>query len=240
MDDLPGKKPSDNQGMSFDILTVLGHDLKSPVNAVESYLDILRNRVLGDELDPYMTILENAVARLHLMRELVTDVVDWARLQQPDASRALTPLDVSGTVRAALDGYAKEAQARNIAVTADIEDGLSMTAAAREIDLLLRNLISNAIKYNKDNGSVHVSLKRDGPHIALNVTDTGIGLSREEQARRFEEFVRIRNSRTQDIRGTGLGLAIVKKLVELYRGAVSVQSEPDAGSTFSLMLSPGE
>jgi signal transduction histidine kinase len=240
MEDQPEKRQSTDQGISIDIFTVMGHDLKSPLNAVESYLEIMRNRVLGDVLDPYMPILENSVARLHQMRELITDVVDWAGIQQPSSSRFLTALDISKTARAIMDGYVKEAQTRNIAISTDIEDGLSMKAVAREVELIFRHLISNAIKYNKENGSVSLTIKKADSHIAVKVTDTGIGLSAEEQARLFGEFVRIKNNKTQDIRGTGLGLAIVKKLVDLYQGTVSVESEPDNGSIFSLILFPGE
>ena len=93
MDDLPEKKQSTDQGPTIDIFTVLGHDLKSPLNAVESYLEILRNKVLGDGLDPYMQILENSITRLHQMRELITDVVDWSKIQQPSSFRPLTILD---------------------------------------------------------------------------------------------------------------------------------------------------
>jgi two-component system, sensor histidine kinase and response regulator len=240
MEDQPGKSPSADQGISMDIFTVMSHDLKSPLNAVESYLEILRNKVLGDGLDPYMPILENSVARLHQMRELITDVVDWSKIQQSSPFRALTTLDVSKTARAILDGYVKEAQERNIIISADIEDGLFMKTAAREIELIFRHLISNAIRYNKDNGSIILTIKKADSHIAAKVADTGIGLSSEDQARLFQEFVRIKNSKTQDIRGTGLGLAIVKKLLDLYQGTVSVESEPDIGSTFSLILFPGE
>ena len=237
MEDQPGKSPSADQGISIDIFTVLGHDLKSPLNAVESYLEIIRDRVLGDALDPYMPILENSVARLHQMRELITDVVDWSKIQQPSSSRPFTTLDVSKMARAIMDGYVKEAQERNIIISADIEDGLFMKAVAREIELIFRHLISNAIRYNKDNGSITLTIKKEDSHIAVKMTDKGIGLSAEEQARLFGEFVRIKNSKTQDIRGTGLGLAIVKKLVELYQGTVSVESEPDGGTTFFLLLS---
>ena len=237
MDDLPEKRPPADKGISFDIFTVLGHDLKSPLNAVESYLEIMRNRVLGDVVDPYLPILENSVARLHQMRELITDVVDWSKIQQPSSSRPFNTLDVSKMARAIMDGYVKEAQERNIIISADIEDGLFMKAVAREIELIFRHLISNAIRYNKDNGSITLTIKKEDSHIAVKMTDTGIGLSAEEQARLFGEFVRIKNSKTQDIRGTGLGLAIVKKLVELYQGTVSIESEPDRGTTFFLLLS---
>jgi signal transduction histidine kinase len=240
MQDQPGKRPSADQGISIDIFTVMGHDLKSPLNAVESYLEILRNKVLGEGLDPYMPILENSVARLDQMRELITDVMDWSKIQQTSSSRSLTTLDVSKITRTTLDGYVKEAQGRNIAISADIEDGLSIKAVAREIELIFRHLISNAIRYNKDNGFITLTIKKTDSHIAVKVADTGIGIDAGDQARLFQEFVRIKNIKTQDIRGTGLGLAIVKKLVELYQGKVSVESEPDIGSTFSLILFPGE
>lgn len=236
MDAHQGKGQSTDKGMSFDIFTVLGHDLKSPLNAVEAYLEIILGRVLGDSLDSYMPILEKSVARLHHMRELITDVVDWSRMQQPSPTRSLTTLDVSKITRSILDGYEKEAQGRNITVSADIEDNLTMKAAAREIELIVWHLMDNAVKYNRDNGSVSVTMKRAGPHIILNVADTGIGMNAQEQARLFGEFVRIKNSKTQDIRGTGLGLAIIKKLSELYQGTVSVESEPDRGTTFSLII----
>ncbi len=71
------------------------------------------------------------------------------------------------------------------------------------------------------------------------MSDTGIGMTPEEQARLFQEFVRIKNSRTHDIKGTGLGLAIVKKLLDPYRGTISVESEPDKGTSFSLVLFSG-
>jgi two-component system phosphate regulon sensor histidine kinase PhoR len=239
MDDHPGVRQSSDKRVSIDIFTVLGHDLKSPLSAVESYLEIILNRVLGDGLDPYMPILENSIARLHQMRELITDVVDWSKIQQPSSSRSLSAMDASKTVRRILDGYVKEAQGRNITVSADIEDGLTMKAASNEIELIVRHLVDNAIKYNRDNGSVRITLKRAGPNIALNVADTGIGMTAEEQARLFVEFVRIKNSQTQDIKGTGLGLAIMKKLIALYQGTVSVESEPNIGTTFSVILACG-
>jgi len=179
------------------IFTVLGHDLKSPLNAVESYLDIMRDRALGDALDPYMPILENAIARLHQMRELITDVVDWSRIQAPSPSRELITLDVSKTAHAVLDRFMEEARARGITITADIEEGLTIEAAAGDIDLALKHLIDNALHYNHDGGSISVAIQRAGPSITVVVADTGIGMTVEEQSCLFQEFVRIRNDKTR-------------------------------------------
>jgi signal transduction histidine kinase len=237
MDPHQDEKTQEGKGAVIDIFTVLGHDLKSPLNAVESYLELIRDKVLGDEVDAYMTILGNSIARLHLMRELVTDVVDWSRVQGTASPRILVELDISRIVRSMLDRYTKEAKARGIAMSAKIEDGLTMKAVPREIELILGHLLDNAIKYNRDNGNIRATMKKAGNGIALTVSDTGIGLSRDEQGLLFQAFMRIRNSRTQDIRGTGLGLAIVKQLIDLYKGTIQVESEPDKGTTFLIVLS---
>lgn len=148
-------------------------------------------------------------------------------------------LDISKTAWLILDGYMNEAQSRNISISADIENGITMKTEAGEIELMVRHLMDNALRYNRDNGSVCVTIKRAGPHIILSVADTGIGMNDEELSRLFGEFIRIKNSKTQDIRGTGLGLAIIKKISELYQGTVPVQSEPDRETTFSVSLACG-
>ncbi len=220
----------------FDILTVLGHDLKSPLNAVEAYLELLRGRVLGDTIDSYSEILDNSIARLHHMRTLITDVVDWSRLDSQSGTRQLARVDMSKTARAMVEGFVNEAYAANITILADIEDGLFMDAVPKEMELMVHHLMDNAVKYNRQNGTVRVTMKREGAQISLKVADTGIGMTAEDQDRLFQEFSRVKNSRTQDIRGTGLGLAIIKRILALYQGTVSVQSEPDKGTTFSVAL----
>lgn len=237
MDDYPDEKKPADKAEQIDLYTVLGHDLKSPLNAVESYLDIMQGKILGEDIDSYMPILTNCFARLQQMRELITDVVDYSRLQSPSASRRLIAVDLSKIAHAVLNTFSAQAQERNITMTPEIEDAVTIEADAKEIELIIKHLVGNAIKYNTEGGSVHVTIKRSGPSIELRVSDTGIGISEEDRQRLFQAFVRIKNKDTQDIRGTGLGLSIVKKLVELYQGSISVKSEPGKGTTFSAVLS---
>lgn len=239
MDARPEEKTSGERGEPFDLLTVLGHDLKSPLNAVESYLKIMSTGMLGDKLDPYLPIVESSIARLHQMRELITDVIDWSRIQTP-LSRTLVALDVSKAAHVALNRCREEAEKSGITLSSHIQESLTMKAATGEIDLVLHHLISNAVRYNREGGKIDFTMKKSGPQIVLSVSDTGIGMNGDEQARIFQEFVRIKNRKTQGVRGTGLGLAIVRKLVDLYRGTVSVQSEEYKGTTFSLTLSCGD
>jgi len=236
MNDQPQGKKSEAEGTSFDIFTILSHDLTSPLNAVESYMDIMINKTLGETLEPYMPILDKCVARLHHMRELISDIADWSRIQSPSSVRTFTEIDISKTAYAVLDLYQQGAQVRNISISTVIEDALTMTAVGREIELIFRHLIANAIKYNRDGGSITISIKKADAHINVKVADTGIGMTAEEQARLFQAFVRIKNNKTQGITGTGLGLAIIKSLIERYGGEILVESKFGKGTTFSLTL----
>jgi signal transduction histidine kinase len=100
----------------------------------------------------------------------------------------------------------------------------------------MNNLVSNAVKYNRDQGRVDVTVETENDSVFISVSDTGIGISEEEREKLFEDFSRIKNKKTKNILGSGLGLSIVKKLVNLYNGSIDVQSKPDEGSTFSITL----
>jgi len=113
---------------------------------------------------------------------------------------------------------------------------VEMTADRSEIEMILNNLLSNAVKYNRPGGRVDVTLAKREGEVSIAVADTGIGISAEETSRLFAEFVRIRNAKTADILGSGLGLSIVKKLAQLYDGRATVASQPEEGSTFTVVL----
>ena len=111
-----------------------------------------------------------------------------------------------------------------------------LSADRSELEIMVNNLVTNAVKYNRDNGRVDVTCSVDGEDTLIAVADTGIGMTAEETGRLFQEFVRIKNRKTKNILGSGLGLSTVKKLAALYSGSVSVDSEPDVGTTFTVRL----
>ena len=98
------------------------------------------------------------------------------------------------------------------------------------------NLVSNAVKYNKAGGKVTITLDCNESEFSLSVADTGIGMNGDERDMLFEEFSRIRNDKTRNISGSGLGLSIVKKVVDLYHGVINVESSPDKGSVFTVII----
>ncbi len=220
----------------FEFLSVLAHELKAPLGAVESYLRIMKDRVLGPLVSDYEAQLDRALLRIEGMRKMILDLLDLTRIESGEKRRELRPLDLVEVARTALDIYASEAAARRITLSLHATEPIGITADRGEIEIILNNLISNAIKYNRPDGRVDVELRKEGGWVVVRVRDTGIGMTQAETAKLFREFVRIKNERTAAIPGSGLGLSIVKKLALLYGGDVSVRSQPDMGSEFTVTL----
>ncbi len=220
----------------FEFIRVLGHELKAPLGAVEGYLDLMKAKTLGDNLESYMQFIERSSIRLQQMRKLIVDLLDMTRLESGKKSRALAPVDLRKAAESAIELATPAANARNIRISLEAPAALNLMADAGEIDMMLNNLISNAVKYNRDDGKVMVRLVHTADKITVQVADTGIGMSAEEQQKLFKEFSRIKNAKTANILGSGLGLSILKRLAELYEGDISVESEPDKGTTFTLTI----
>ncbi len=225
-----------NRRARFEFIRVLGHELKAPLAAVSSYLYLLRDHTLGDSVAAYGSAVSRSLARLDQMRKLIVDLLDMTRLESGQKQRTIETVDLVAAVTDALDVVREEAGRRGIALRVEAPDHVPFHADRGEMDMVLNNLISNAVKYNRDGGSVTVTLEADAGGVRMRVTDTGIGMTAEEVARLFGEFVRIKNSQTRDVLGSGLGLSILKKLAQLYGGDVTVESTPGVGSTFSVLL----
>jgi len=221
----------------FEFIRVLGHELKSPLAAVEGYLDIMQTHVLGDEIGPYDTMVERSLMRIEGMRKLILDLLDLTRIESGKKERALAVVDLEERVDAALELVRTEAQRRDISLIFERAGAVQLEADTGELDIILNNLISNAVKYNRDGGSVTVEVEDGEGQVSVSVADTGIGMTPEESERLFREFARIKNEKTKNILGSGLGLSIVKKIVALYDGDVTVESAADVGTTFTVTLS---
>jgi two-component system, sensor histidine kinase and response regulator len=226
----------ERQRVRFQFLSVLAHELKAPLAAIEGYLHIMRDRSAGAEPAVYDQMVDRCLFRAEGMRKLILDLLDLTRIESGLKKRELADVDFAAALRHAAETVMPEAARRNIAVAIHCPDSLPMRADRGELEIILNNLLSNAVKYNRVGGRVDASATADGETLALEVADTGIGLSGEEIERLFQDFVRIRNERTREILGSGLGLSIVKKLAGLYGGDASVKSEAGKGSTFRVTL----
>jgi len=229
------KMNEEGKQIRFQFLSVLSHELKSPINAIEGYLRIMQEKQVGENIDDYQRMIARSMERLNGMRGLIMDLLDLTKLE-PGKKRNLKNIDISEIAKICVNTMEPLAIQKNIKIFVDIDHEIYFPADNTEMEIIFNNLISNAVKYNKDNGEVHVSLKNNINSIKILVEDTGIGMSDDEISKLFHEFVRIKNVKTKNITGSGLGLSIVKKLVDVYDGNVMVSSVPDKGSKFEIEL----
>jgi len=230
------KLAEEKRRVRFEFVRVLAHELKSPLGAIEGYLNICVSPEVRVSEEKRREMIARSIERLAGMRQLITDLLDLTRIESGEKKRELVAVDLAAVAREAVENVLPQAAARGITVNLDCPAPLEVRADRGELAIIVNNLVSNAVKYNRDGGRVDARIRRTPEGVEIAVADTGIGMTAEEAGRLFKEFSRIRNARTSGIDGSGLGLSIVRKLAELYRGEASVRSVPGEGSTFTVLL----
>jgi two-component system, sensor histidine kinase and response regulator len=220
----------------FQFLSVLAHELKAPLAAIEGYLYVLRDRTTSDDPAAYDRVVARSLIRIEGMRKLIFDLLDLTRIESGQKKREFGPVDLAQCVRACIETVLPAAKERNIEVELLTPGPFPLTCDKGEIEIVLNNLLSNAVKYNREDGRVDVRVEDCGRQLALCVADTGIGMTPAECDRLFGEFVRIKNERTRNIQGSGLGLSIVRRIARQYGGDAVVTSERGVGTTFTVTL----
>ena len=228
----------ESKQVRFQFLSVLSHELKSPINAIEGYLRIMQDKQVGTDLNDYEQMIERSLERIRGMRSLIMDMLDLTKLENGKKKREITKVDIVQIAQIAIDTINPLAAQKNVKVFLDSnQSNIYMNADANEMEIIFNNLISNAVKYNKTNGTVEIKIATDDNKVSIAVSDTGIGMSEDDIAKLFQDFSRIKNEKTKGISGSGLGLSILKKTVEdFYHGTVTVKSTPDVGSTFTVEI----
>jgi signal transduction histidine kinase len=220
----------------FQFLTVLSHELKAPLNAIEGYLKMMQEKQAGNDIDSYMDFIDRSLARIQSMRSLIMDLLDLTHIESGKRQRTLREIDLTLVARSAIETMTPLAIQRDVTLTLQTTDPVIMLADSDDMEILLNNLISNAVKYNKPGGWVNCSITKSGLEVKLIVSDSGIGIEPEDIPKLFQEFTRIKNPQSKNVTGSGLGLSIVKRVADLYGAKIDVQSEPGVGSTFTIVF----
>ena len=146
----------------FQFLSVLSHELKSPINAVEGYLKIMKEKQVGDNIDDYEVMIDRSIERLKAMRTLILDLLDLTKIESGKRMREIKRIDLYEIAKTVIHTVEPMAIQRNIQLHLDAEENLIIKADAYEMEVVLNNLVSNAVKYNKDDGEVFVSIVKEG------------------------------------------------------------------------------
>ena len=223
-------------------IRMMVHELRSPLGSVKGVLEVLEDKSLGDELAPYLSMVERADARIDGLTGLISDLLSLSRIEQTSKDGDVELVDIAPFVDETLDVQREAMAARGIGADVALADDLpQVLIAPDDLRLVVSNLVGNAVKYNRDGGSITVTAAvvsgaGDGDWLRLDVADTGLGIKEENLERIFTEFFREKRPETRELEGNGLGLAIVKRLVERAGGRLVVSSAEGEGSTFSVLL----
>jgi two-component system, sensor histidine kinase and response regulator len=218
------------------LMLKVAHELRAPVAAVQSYINlILGGYVPQDEVH---STLGRVQIRLQELLDLIADLVELARLKEPGkfSQVDVKPQDMAEILREVCELLAEQAHEKDQELQVNIDDPPAIMANREHMRQIWTNLISNAIKYTPEGGSVTVTLQPAEECLIGKVADTGIGIAEDEIPHIFDEFYRSEKAKATGEIGTGLGLAIVKQLVDAYGGEISVCSEPEQGSCFTFVL----
>lgn len=232
------KMNKEGRQIRFQFLSVLSHEMKTPLNAIEGYLRMMQDRQAGNDLQDYEKIIERSLLRVKGMRNLIMDLLDLTKIESGKKKRAVVPVNLTEIAKLSIDTMGPVSIQKDVKIYLRSPERVMFEADKEEIEIIFNNLLSNAIKYNIEGGKVDFIIEEMGGKIMVIIKDTGIGMGEDEIPRLFDEFVRIKNEQTKNITGSGLGLSIVKKLIRLYNGEIKVESKPGEGSTFTLEL-PG-
>ena len=223
-----------------DLLAEIMHELKTPMMAIRSASELLtRPDLPGDKQRPLIEMIQRESVRLSNMTK---DFLDFARLESGRARIAHEPVDISVLVHEIVSIQQPQASTRGIeidlAIAEDVPRPTDDPMVEGDYDRLkqvLLNLVSNAIKYNRENGRITLSVKRREKCLTISVRDTGRGIALEDQEHLFERFYRIPGSENQS-EGSGLGLSIAQKIAEEHDGRIEVESVLGEGTTFTIVL----
>ncbi|HMG33322.1 MAG TPA: ATP-binding protein [Blastocatellia bacterium] len=219
-----------------EFLATVSHELRSPLNAILGWVQLLRDGNLDERAAA--RALETVERSARAQARIINDLLDVSRIITGKLRLNICPIDVTRIVDAAVEAVRPAARAKEIELQVDRPDGATIISGDPDrVQQIVWNLISNAIKFTPNRGSVRVSLTRANSHVHIEVSDTGVGIARAFLPYVFDRFRQADGSSTRKQGGLGLGLAIVRHLTELHGGSVEVESAGEGkGATFTVRL----
>jgi signal transduction histidine kinase len=219
-----------------DFMAEMVHELRNPLQSLKSSATLLQRRALPeDKRAETLTMMESEIERLV---KLTTEYLDIARLESGRTTLQIAEVPLDALVTECVQQVQPQAVERQIDVGISL-NALTVRADRGKVKQVLLNLLTNAVKYNRPFGRIHISLvpieEADTHYGQVSVTDTGYGISKENQRNMFQKFYRVPDT-AQTTQGTGLGLAIARHIIEAHGGAIWLESEVDKGSTFYFTL----
>lgn len=219
-----------------EFVSAVSHELRTPLAAIKGYAALLRGGQFGALAPAQADRLGRIEKHTDLLTQLINNLLDIARIESGRITMERRPLKVPELLENVLDIVKPQLDLKRIAFTTHTDGVTEVMGDPAHLPRVFINLLSNAVKYTPEGGAITLSLEREGTRIRAAVRDSGCGISAEELPNLFQEFYRVANPINEQTRGSGLGLVLVKRIVEAHQGQIHVHSEPQRGTTVTVML----
>lgn len=231
-------KQAEIERMKNELISIVSHELRSPLANITGYVDLVLSDPKIALTEEQRNLLQVAHKNSTKLSKLIDDMLDLSKLDAGKAEMHFDEVDLESLIAFAHLSFRHEAEMKGVAFEKRVEGQPKVIGDVDRLQQVLNNLVSNAIKYTPEGGEVILACRPVDNSVEISISDTGIGIAPENQAKLFQRFFRVRSSETRKIRGTGLGLSIAKSIVDAHGGRLTVASEHGKGSTFTVSL-PG-
>jgi two-component system, OmpR family, phosphate regulon sensor histidine kinase PhoR len=223
--------------MRSDFVANVSHELKTPLTSIKGFVETLLESALDDKENNrnFLRIIQDHTERLN---NLVNDLLALSHLESKEITLERRDFNLSQLADEVVMGFRSQLKEKGMGIKNDLPADLSVKADRERIGQVFTNLIDNAIKFNREKGSIRIYNQDSGGKVKITVEDSGIGIPEKDISRIFERFYRVDKAHSRELGGTGLGLSIVKHIIELHNGSVGVESAEGLGSRFWFTL-PG-
>lgn len=235
LNDISALKKTDR--MKSDFVSMVSHEIRSPMNSVLMQLKVIMDGLAGDVSKKQMEILGRASKKIYSLVDMASELLDLAKIESGLITFEKEALQFNDLLEDQRQFHLESAAAKNIIVRFAPAHLLPpVMANRRNMEEVISNLISNAIKYSPEGSTIDLSANLENDFLCICVKDTGLGMPSEDLERIFDRFYRVKNEHTRYITGTGLGLSIVKKIVQAHQGTILAESTQGQGSTFRVYI----
>lgn len=223
---------SKDEILKKDFIANVSHEIKTPLMVIQNYAKLLDNNDLNQETKKqYLIILQENCQKLS---NLVTNILKLNKLENQTSQIKLEKFNLSELLVSQILFFENLIDEKNIELICDIEEDLIINSEQSYLEIVINNLISNAIKFSNESGIIKISLKKIINKYEIKITDNGCGMTEEIGNRIFEKFYQGDTSHSK--KGNGLGLALVKKVIDILGGSIRVESEINKGTTFTIIM----
>jgi len=218
-------------------VSMVAHELRAPLAAIEGWLEVVLSGEAGGSEEQNRAWLLRAKERANSLLALVQDLLEINKIEAGKVAQKMESVQLTDVLAKIIEFFRPEAERHRVSLRMKPSAAPpAVQADVRDMEKLFTNLVSNAIKYNVENGSVTIETSQDAHFVGVRIRDTGVGISSTDLPRIFDDFFRAETKKRDKVSGTGLGLTIAKKIVDSHLGRIEVESRVGQGSTFSVYL----